>query len=200
MTIGASQRVLQAVAEQGSVRKLRQRIVERCVSELAFEGLALGYVPAGEHHPLDARLLHQVGGDDFAISPGAIRVSEPQLGRVHRSGCLEDAVQECLSGGLIFGMDEFQIVAAKHAGADVAPDLFGGWAHIANETVRVQDDDQVTSVLHEGAEFFLALPLGSQRGVLRAERSFDLGTPEVALGELAQAPVREQGRAGKEDG
>src|SRR5712692_1043793 len=98
-------------------------------------------------------------------------------------------------------MDEFQIVAAKQALTDVAPDLFSGWAEILNEHVRIQDDNQVTGVLNEGPEFLLALALGGQGCVLSTQCGRHLGTPQVALGQLAEAPMGQQGSAcGKYEG
>jgi hypothetical protein len=58
--IRTTQGVFEAIHEQRSVRQTAERIVKRLMAELLLQGLALGYVPGGDHHAPYSRVVEQV--------------------------------------------------------------------------------------------------------------------------------------------
>ena len=65
--------MLQAIAEQGAVGQLGQRIVEGAVGELALQVLALGDVAGVDDEALHRRITRQVAGDGLDLAQLAVR-------------------------------------------------------------------------------------------------------------------------------
>ena len=59
-SLGAPERVLDAVGEERAVREVRHRIVERLVGELLLERLALAHVAAVQDDPANVLVVEQV--------------------------------------------------------------------------------------------------------------------------------------------
>jgi hypothetical protein len=154
----ALQRVLDAVAEQRSVREPRDRVVERLVRQLLLECLALRDVPRVEDDPLHVGVVHQVGPEGLDVEPEIVAVPHPGLDQLRRRSPLPDGRREELQDlGLVVGMDEAGELGPLQLRGVVAEHAFHRRAHVAHGRVDVDHHDDVGGVLDERAEAGLRL-------------------------------------------
>ena len=81
-TLGARQRVLDAVGEQCAVCELRHRIVERLMRELVLERLALAHVTAVQDDSAHVLVVQEVGVLNLEPQRRTVAVGEGALHRV----------------------------------------------------------------------------------------------------------------------
>ena len=83
----AVQGVLDAVAEEGAVGQIGQRVVEGLVGELVLEHLLLGHVAGVQHDAVHGRVAEQVGEGGLGVAPAGVLMAPAERGgRGHLGG------------------------------------------------------------------------------------------------------------------
>ena len=165
-----------AVAEEGPVRQAGERVVECLVLQLVLEALALGHVAIIEEDTPDRGIVGQVEADRVHPVPAAIRVAQPELGRLLRPARGEQPGDERAEEGGILRMRQVGETAPNALLGFMAEHAFDRVALVRDPRLGVDHRDHVRRVLHERAESGLAPPQVDRNDV-------------EARVELGQAPV-----------
>ena len=152
---GALERLLEPVHEQHPVRQARQLVVKRPLHQLRLEGLVPADVPRVEDDPTDAGLVEQVGPLHLEPSPRAVAVLPAKLDRP-RPPLLEQLGVEDLRALRVSLVDERPAAGPDQPVRLVAQDRLDRGAHVPDRAIGLENEDDVGSVLHEGAEALLA--------------------------------------------
>jgi hypothetical protein len=152
----AREGVPQAVAEERAVGQPGQDIVERLMTELLLERLALGDVTVVDHHAADRRVVEQVLGDRLERPPRAVRVQDAELERRLGAAGRSDIGESSLDRGAIIGMGLGRQRLTETVVGPPAEDALDGRALVADQAVLAEHEHAVRCVAHERAEPFLA--------------------------------------------
>src|SRR5215208_176565 len=128
---------------------LQKRLVEAPLVADLLPPLAFGDVPGNEHHSLDGRIVQQVVGDPFEVTPGAVLMPMPPL-RFHYSPRLTERFAkfaEYLLG--IVGVDVLASVGPDHLFGAVAQHPLVRRANVAQDPIGIRDHEYVRRVLDE---------------------------------------------------
>ncbi len=166
--------VLDAVPEERSIRKRRQRVMEGRVDELVLEHLALADVTCVEHDPAHARVLEQVCDRHLGLADVTRCIADAQVenaGPVGLGGDLShDAIE--LPGALLV---EQHLDRIPEDGVDrEAEDALDRLGLVEDAAAQVDHGDDVRGMLHERLEPLLTrveldqplLEMARQRSVL----------------------------------
>jgi hypothetical protein len=159
----ASQRVLDAVAEQRAVGELGQWVVERPEAQLLLEGLALGGVVQRQDEPADAWVGDEVACPRLDVRMRAVAADHAPLAT--GLATLEGLGEQGGDPGRVVARREGDHAAAGEHLGRVAEDLLGPAEHRADRAVRAEDEHDVAGAFDDGAQALLALaqrPLGDR--------------------------------------
>src|SRR5215208_1700653 len=149
--------MFEAIHEQRPVRQLGERIVERLIAELLYQGFACGDVPGVDHHTPHSRVVKQVVYDMLKVAPRAILVGHSELqGRVKPRSFqdLGERVQRLLP---VVRMDRAECVGPYLLFRLVARHPLDCRAYVVDGSVGVEDCNDIGAVLYQRAETLLAL-------------------------------------------
>src|SRR5215208_6415772 len=149
--------MFEAIHEQRPVRQLGERIVERLIAELLYQGFACGDVPGVDHHTPHSRVVKQVVYDMLKVAPRAILVGHSELqGRV-KPRSFQD-LGECVQRSIpVVRMHGVKCVGPYLLFRLVARHPLDCWAYVVDGAVGVEDRDDIGAVLYQRAEALLAL-------------------------------------------
>src|SRR5215216_4000518 len=148
--------MFEAIHEQRPVRQPSERIVERVIAELLYQGFAFGDVPGIDHHTPHSRVVKQVVYDMLKVAPRAVLVGHSELqGRVEPRSFqdLGERVQRLLP---VVRMDRVECVGPYLLFRPVAGHPLDCRAYVVHGAVRVEDRDDIGAVLYQRAEALLA--------------------------------------------
>ena len=165
-----------------------QLVVKRPLHQLRLEGLVPADVPGVEDDPTHSGLVEQVRPLHLEPSPRAVAVLPAKLDRA-RPPLLEQLGVEDLRALRVSLVDERPAAGPGQPVRLVAQDRLDRGAHVPDRAVGLENEDDVGSVLHEGAEALLAraepLLLARQQAVGAPEP--DDTETEPAHGRAAEA-------------
>ena len=186
----AGKRVLDAIREQRTVGKARERVVEGAVGELILELLAVAHVAGGEEHAAHVRVVREVLANRLDVAPRAVGMAHPPAdGRGHVTG-LERLEEEGDRGLDVVRMHDVEDRLALEPGRVVAEDSLHRRALVHDPPLDVDDGDDVGGVLHERPEALLAAAeVGGELGALERERHVARERAEAVLEGVRQAAV-----------
>src|SRR5215216_2473772 len=147
----------EAIHEQRPVRQPSERIVERVIAELLYQGFAFGDVPGIDHHTPHSRVVKQVVYDMLKVAPRAVLVGHSELqGRVKPRSFqdLGEGVQRSIP---VVRMDRAECVGSYLLFRLVASYPLDCRAYVVDGTVGLEDRDDIGAVLYQRAEALLAL-------------------------------------------
>src|SRR5215217_381251 len=149
--------VFEAIHEQRPVRQPSERIVERVIAELLYQGFAFGDVPGIDHHTPHSRVVKQVVYDMLKVAPRAVLVGHSELqGRVKPRSFqdLGEGVQRSIP---VVRMDRAECVGLYLLFRLVASYPLDCRAYVVDRAVGLEDRDDIGAVLYQRAEALLAL-------------------------------------------
>src|SRR5215204_6065030 len=149
--------MFEAIHEQRPVRQPGERIVERLITELLYQGFAFGDVPGVDHHTPHSQVAEQVVYDMLKVAPRAILVGHSELqGRVKPRSFqdLGERVQRLLP---VVRMDRAECVGPYLLFRLKARHPLDCRAYVVDGAVGVEDRDDIGAVLYQRAEALLAL-------------------------------------------
>src|ERR671924_190744 len=167
-SLGAHERLLDAVGEEGAVGEIRHRVVEGLMGELLLEGLALADVAAVQDDPVHVLVAQEIRVLHLELEPGPVAVPKQALQRVRLRPLAADVRHD---------LREPRPVGLAHEAVEARPlDLVGRVAEhaldrralVGHDAVGVEDGDQVARVRDERTEARLALPAVEILGEHRA--------------------------------
>jgi hypothetical protein len=158
-------RMVQVDPECGSVRQVRQRVVERLMGELGLQCLALADVTGVEDETADRRQFEQVGDGDLGRTVRVIFAPEPAFQGERRARDVDRLVDLAEDLEPIVGMNEVSERHPDELGIGIPKDPLHRGALVADQPVAPDQRDDIRGVLNQRPEMLLAF--GELRGVDR---------------------------------
>ena len=143
----AAEGVLQAVDVEGAIGQARERVVEGLPGQLLLERLPPADVVHREHEAADAGIVAEVRGDGLHADPHPVELSDAAFEAAPRARLgRADDVQD---GACVLGRDQVLDVRLEQVGGGIAERRLDGWADVADDAVRVEDDGRVRPVAQQ---------------------------------------------------
>ena len=155
------ERVLESVAEDGSVRQPGQRVEEGAPLELRLQARPLGHVTRVHHEPPDARVVEEVAHDRVDIAVRAVRVADPEPAGHGRAGLGRRVGQDAFQERTVLRHDKLLEPRADEGIGGDPHERLGGRALVQDPPVGVHDRDEVRCVMHKRSELRRASRAGA---------------------------------------
>ena len=165
-------RVRDAVAEQGAVREVRDRVVEGLMRQLLLERLAFADVAGVEHDAAHVAVVQQVGPQGLHREVGPVVVAQAELDEPGVSLGLAERREEGERAHHVVGVDQVRELRAFERFRCEAEHAMRRRARVPDRRVELEHGHDVRGVLHQRGEPSLALlaqQVFGERGALQGQ-------------------------------
>ena len=152
----ARQGLAQPFNHQGAVGQVGQRVMVGAIDQLVLERLPLADVADIEHDAPDRGHVLEIAAHCLDVPPAAAGVAQPERFGQVRPWAGRRALEELAERRPVVRVD---VAAERRAHRSVwaaGQQRLGGWAHVADRLVHVDDRQQFGAVLDQRPEALLA--------------------------------------------